>query len=75
MLVIPTHCVEFAAIKSCYLFYTNENLRNLAERYELKRTMKGAGLYSYLHAMVHILFAKIPSLLWDNYTLMKNYYY
>ena len=37
--------------------------------------MRGATLFFYLHAVSIELFAKVPLINWENFTLMKNYFY
>lgn len=60
MMLIPGVCIEFTNLKVCYLYHTNEILKFLIEKYQLKRTMKGVSLFFYLHAMSIELFAKVP---------------
>lgn len=75
MMLIPGSCIEFTNLKVCYLYHTNEILKFLIEKYQLKRTMRGATLFFYLHAVNIELYAKVPQINWDNFTLMKNYFY
>ena len=35
--------------------------------------MKGVTLFFYLHAICIELYAKLPSIYWNNFTLLKNY--
>lgn len=74
-MLVPLRCSEFYKLKPCFIYYTNEAIRYLSSKYQLKRSIGGIGVFGYLHDIMIEFFSKPNNLVYRNFTLMKNFFY
>ncbi len=75
LVIIPKHCVNFLEIKVCAIYETNKIIRYLSGKYLLKRSISGWGVFDYMTDLLRDLYSKTNDLIWNNFTLFKNYFF
>lgn len=75
LMLVPMKCQSFPILKTCFLYEGSETLKQVASKYNLKSSLHGSKIFAFLHFFNTLLYSKITQNVWDNYTLLRNYFY